>query len=126
MKKQYSNQQIWENTNKMMEAFPLNSNLTLPAKIAYVIEYNKNILLDKYQLIEQMRQNVAKKYGNYSKEQNSYILPPEKIEMAQNELNQVLEITQLIDIFTISLKDIENYNFTLQQMNALLFMIEEE
>ena len=43
MKKQYSNQQIWEYTNKMVEAFPNDSNLILPAKIAYMIEYNKMV-----------------------------------------------------------------------------------
>ena len=58
-------------------------------------------------------------------EENKYIIPQNKIQEAQHELDELLDIKQEIEINLISINDIENLHFTFPQMEALMFMIEE-
>lgn len=74
--------------------------------------------------IEQARINIIQNFGKHA-EENKYFIPDENITLAQKELNDLLNITQEIEVYTISLDDIENLQFTLPQMEALMFMIEE-
>ena len=74
--------------------------------------------------IEQARINIIQNFGEHA-EENKYFIPDENITLAQKELNDLLNITQEIEVYTISLDDIENLQFTLPQMEALMFMIEE-
>ena len=111
---------INEQFNKIFE----NSQQYLPAKVNFYIQKNKKKIAELAQEIEIARAEIIKNFGE-QKEDQKYYIPQDKIQEAQQELLDLLNIQQEIEVFTISLDDIENLHFTLPQMEALMFMIEE-
>ena len=111
---------INEQFNKIFE----NSQQYLPAKVNFYIQKNKKKIAELAQEIEIARAEIIKNFGE-QKEDGKYYIPQDKIQEAQQELLDLLNIQQEIEVFTISLDDIENLHFTLPQMEALMFMIEE-
>ena len=111
---------INEQFNKIFE----NSQQYLPAKVNFYIQKNKKKIAELAQEIEIARAEIIKNFGE-QKEDQKYYIPQDKIQEAQQELLDLLNIQQEIEVFTISLNDIENLQFTLPQMEALMFMIEE-
>ena len=111
---------INEQFNKIFE----NSQQYLPAKVNFYIQKNKKRIAELAQEIEIARAEIIKNFGE-QKEDQKYYIPQDKIQEAQQELLDLLNIQQEIEIFTISLDDIENLHFTLPEMEALMFMIEE-
>lgn len=111
---------INEQFNKVFEQ----SQQYLPAKVNFYIQKNKKKIADLAQEIEQARAQIIKNFGE-QKEDQKYYISQEKIQDAQQELKDLLDIKQEIEVYTISLDDIENLHFTLPQMEALMFMIEE-
>ena len=121
-----TNKQIWKYSNLLNEAFSEGKNAIFPIKLAYIIEFNKSVLYQKYELIERSRMAVGKKYGVLDENNEGYKISSENLEKAEKELEQLFEIEQMVDIMKIPLKDLENCDISLKQMEALLFMIEEE
>ena len=111
---------INEQFNKIFE----NSQQYLPAKVNFYIQKNKKRIAELAQEIEIARAEIIKNFGE-QKEDQKYYIPQDKIQEAQQELFDLLNIQQEIEVFTISLDDIENLHFTFPQMEALMFMIEE-
>lgn len=111
---------INEQFNKIFE----NSQQYLPAKVNFYIQKNKKKIAELAQEIEIARAEIIKNFGE-QKEDQKYYIPQDKIQEAQQELLDLLNIQQEIEVFTISLDDIENLHFTLPEMEALMFMIEE-
>ena len=111
---------INEQLNKVFE----DSQQYLPAKVNFYIQKNKKRIAELAQEIEIARAEIIKNFGE-QKEDQKYYIPQDKIQEAQQELFDLLNIQQEIEVFTISLDDIENLHFTLPQMEALMFMIEE-
>ena len=111
---------INEQLNKVFEQ----SQQYLPAKVNFYIQKNKKKIADLAQEIEQTRAQIIKNFGE-QKEDQKYYISQEKIQDAQQELKDLLNIKQEIEVYTIFLNDIENLHFTLPQMEALMFMIEE-
>ena len=123
MLKKITNEEIYfinQQLNKIFEE----SHQYLPAKVNFYIQKNKKQIMDLAMEIEQARINIIQNFGEHA-EENKYFIPDENITLAQKELNDLLNITQEIEVYTISLDDIENLQFTLPQMEALMFMIEE-
>lgn len=124
MKKIINNLKLWNIVNELKNTFEKETELVLPAKVSYIIQYNIKILMDKYELIEKARFNIGKKYGVQTEEDsNVYQIPKDKIELAQMELNQLMEIEQTVDILELHLKDLEECFLNMKQMHAILFMI---
>lgn len=92
-----------------------------PAKLTFYIEYNKKQLFEASESISASIYKIFKEYGD-----DSGTIPPEKMEIANAELAELSSIKQKIDIKKISLKDLESMEFTPQQMQALLIMINDE
>ena len=111
---------INEQFNKIFE----NSQQYLPAKVNFYIQKNKKKIAELAQEIEIARAEIIKNFGE-QKEDQKYYIPQDKIQEAQQELLDLLNIQQEIEVFTISLDDIENLHFTLPEMEALMIMIEE-
>ena len=111
---------INEQLNKVFE----DSQQYLPAKVNFYIQKNKKKIAELAQEIEISRAEIIKNFGE-QKEDQKYYIPQDKIQEAQQELFDLLNIQQEIEVFTISLDDIENLHFTFPQMEALMFMIEE-
>ena len=123
MLKKLTNNEVYsinEQFNKIFEQ----SQQYLPAKVNFYIQKNKKRIAELAQAIEIARAEIIKNFGE-QKEDQKYYIPQDKIQEAQQELLDLLNIQQEIEVFTISLDDIENLHFTLPQMEALMFMIEE-
>ena len=106
-----TNNQIYTNAIKLQEAFSDNTQ-KLPIKINFYIQKNKNLFIDLAKEIEQTRLNILKEI--------------ESEETAQQELLDLLNIEQDIQVYLINLNSFpEDLNLSLEQMNALMFMIEE-
>ena len=110
--------------NKQLNKTFEDSQQYLPAKVNFYIQKNKKRIAELAQEIEIARAEIIKNFGE-QKEDQKYYIPQDKIQEAQQELFDLLNIQQEIEVFTISLDDIENLHFTLPQMEALMFMIQE-
>lgn len=75
--------------------------------------------------IDIMRESIGKKHGTLQ-EDGTYFIAEDKIPLAQQELQELGQIEQSVDIYTISLKDLKDTLLTTKQMEALLFMIEDD
>ena len=124
MLKILTNEEIYlinQELNKVFNDF----NQYLPAKVNFYIQKNRKKIADLAKEIEQTRAEIIMNFGNEVDEIGKYFISEDKIEEAQKELQDLLNIKQELDINLISINDIENLNFTFPQMEALMFMIEE-
>lgn len=119
-----SNKDIYNNTINLQQNFNDASDLYLPVLVNFAIQKNFATLFKLSEIIEKVRTDVAKRYGN-SNGDGSYFIPEEKREIASKELDQLMEAQQSVDIYMIKIEDIKDLKMTSQQMASLLFMIEE-
>lgn len=99
----------------------------LPIKVSFYLVKNKNTLIELAQEIEKMRTNILNEYGTLDQEKNSFIIPTENTEIVNNKLTELLDITQEVKIYSVAFADFVDHNaLTPVQMEALMFMIEEE
>ena len=120
-----SNKEIFNYYQKIESAFNVD-NKYFPAKINFYIQKNKNILYNLSILIEQTKNKIAQQYGSYQEESNTYFIPFEQRKQAQQELDDLMNIEQEINILQLTFKDIEDLEFTPNQMEAIFFMIKDE
>lgn len=98
-----------------------------PAKISFIITKNIKVLKSLAEEIYLMRDNIIYHYGKPdSEEDDTYIISKENREIAQKELDDLIEMEQEVPILKLKFSDIENLEFTMNQMEAIMFMIEEE
>lgn len=120
-----NNKDIFNYYQKLESAFNVD-NKYFPAKINFYIQKNKNILYNLSILIEQTKNSIAQQYGLYQEESDSYFIPSEQRSIAQQELNDLMNVEQEVNILQLTFNDIEQLEFTPNQMEAILFMIKEE
>lgn len=119
------NKDIYNYNNNLTIAFNDN-NKYFPVKVNFIIQKNKRLLSGLSSEIDLYRRNIGELYGTLSEEEGVYNISKEKLSAAQKELNELMEVEQEVNIIMIPLKDIENLEFTSNQMDAMLFMINEE
>jgi hypothetical protein len=74
--------------------------------------------------IEEARLEIIRSYGDLSEDNTQYIIPKEKIDIAQQELNDLLALEQDVNIYTIDIDSLnDDLTLTTGQMEALMFMI---
>jgi hypothetical protein len=96
----------------------------LPVKINFYIQKNKSILYNLAQDIEEARLGILKYYGVLNEETNEYEFEKEKAEMASKELEDLFNLTQEVEIYTIDIDAFDNdTNMTIGEIDALMFMI---
>ena len=120
-----TNNQIYNYVNSLIENFS-KSDIKFPVKVNFYLQKNQNILLTLAQEIEQERVNIAQEYGILNEETEQYEVPPEKIQEASQKLNDLFDLTQEVKLYKVKLEDFGNIELTSGQMQALLFMIEDE
>ena len=118
-----TNQQIFKYSQDIVNNFS-KIDKYYPAKFNFYLQKNLKALMNGVDEIEQSRNKTIQHYGE-KKGDNEYFVPPEKIEVENAELQELLSIQQDVDIYMLKLQDIEELEFTPQQMEALMFMIEE-
>ena len=102
----------------------LNDNdLPMPVAVIFSIEKNKQILMAAAQDVEKYRMDIIKKYGK--EVDGNYNVPQDKIEIANKELQDLFSIEQEVNIYKFNIEDLGDIKLTSNQMNAILFMIED-
>ena len=102
----------------------LNDNdLQIPVAVLFSIEKNKQTLMAIAQDVEKYRMDIIKKYGE--EVDGNYNVPQDKIEIANKELQDLFSIEQEINIYKFNIEDLGDIKLTANQMNAILFMIED-
>ena len=97
--------------------------IKLPIKVNFYFQKNKNKIIELAQELEKMRLDII---NNYPKISNDAIFP-EDVERVNAELQELLNLEQDVQIYKVKLSDFpDDLNLTLAQMDALMFMIEEE
>ena len=102
----------------------LNDNdLQMPVAVLFSIEKNKQTLMAVAQDVEKYRMDIIKKYGE--EVDGNYNVPQDKIEIANKELQDLFSIEQEVNIYKFNIEDLGDIKLTSNQMNAILFMIED-
>lgn len=120
-----TNNQIYNYTDSFIKNFS-QKDIKFPVKVNFYLLKNQNVLLSLAQEIEQERVNIAQEYGILNEETRQYEVPPEKIQEAKKKLNDLFNLTQEVKIYKVKIEDFGNIELTPDQMEALLFMIEDE
>ena len=127
MRRQFSNKEILENATFLHKIFLDSSKeIVLPVKANFYLQKNLKLFLELAQEIEEAKLEIGARYGEYQAETESYMITDsEKLMQAHEELKTLFSLTQMLELYTISLEDLEDSKLTTAEMNALLFMIEE-
>lgn len=121
------NKDIIENLAKLNSSFVNSSDVFLPVKLNFFIQKNKQKLIQCAKEIEDFKMDLGRKYGNYSEETNGYSIKEEYLDLVAKELNDLAEIDQDIKIEKVNINALsDDLKLTFDQMDALMFMIEEK
>jgi hypothetical protein len=101
------------------------SEVELPAAVSFSILKNKNTLISLAEDIERYRTEVLNKYKAYFNENNVLTIPAENVNSANEELADLLAISQEVKIYTFSVENLDGVNISPAQMETILFMFEE-
>ena len=121
-----TNQQIYENAMGIMMAFSSEAKKYIPVKLNFAIQKNLATLAVLRDEIEKNRMAILTEYGTLNEEQSQYDIKPEDQEKVNQELIDLFTIEQEVEIKMCSLADIETIDLTMEQMQAIMFMITEE
>ena len=120
-----TNNQIYTYAQVLSSAFANNKSQYLPAKINFYIQKNMQVIVSLAQEIEDSRIAIIKHYGVTDKEGNITV-PDANQEVAKQEYIDLLNIEQEVKILPINIEQFGDINLSIEQMNAILFMIEGE
>ena len=119
-----TNNEIYMYAQNLMMAFE-DKDQKLPIKISFYLQKNKNTLLQLAQDIEKSRIEIAQSYGVLDEETSQYVIPPEKMEEASQELNDLFNLEQDVQIYTINIDSFgDDLTISTAQMEAIMFMID--
>ena len=97
----------------------------IPAKANFAMQKNFQTLAAAAQGIEETRLKIAKRYGDLDEEGSRYTFSDENLEIVNKELVDLLTIEQELEIRMIKIDDLGSAEFTPEQMQLLMFMIED-
>ena len=119
-----TNLQIYTYAQDLNSAFT-DKNQHLPALIGFCIQKNAQTLLALAQEVEEQRMTILRYYAE-ADEAGNLIVPDEKISQANEELQGLLDIEQEVNILKINIHKIADLDFSMEQINAIMFMVEGE
>lgn len=120
-----TNDEIYNHALRLMNTFN-NSEIIMPAAISFSILKNKNAIIAFAEDIEKCRIEVLSRYGAKASENNMLSVPTENVDKVNQELGDLLKITQEMTLYVFSIDNLEGINLSPTQMEAILFMIDEE
>ena len=103
-----------------------NFNSYIPVKVNFYLQKNMNKLAAAAEEIERARLEIAKHYGVLAEDGSGYSIPEDYIPQANQELNDLFSMEQELDIKKVSIEDFGPVELTPQQMQTIMFMIDEE
>jgi hypothetical protein len=119
-----TNLEIYSNAQALNQAFE-NFNEYLPVKVNFFMQKNIKAIHALAADIEESRIEIIRKYGVLNEETNEFNVPAESIETANAELIDLFDIEQDVNIHPISLDAFGDIKLSTEQVQALMFMIEE-
>lgn len=119
-----TNNEIYNYANSLMEYFS-DSEVKFPIKVNFYLQKNKNVLTTLAQDIEQERINIIQEYGKLDEETQQFSIPQEKMAEASEKINDLFNLTQDVNLYKVNLDSFGDMELTANQMQALLFMIED-
>lgn len=97
----------------------------LPVKVSFYLQKNKNTLVELAQDIEKTKMTIAQENGKLDETTGQYAIDPDKIEIVSQELNDLFNLEQEVNIYTIDINSLsEDLLISTAQMEALMFMID--
>lgn len=125
MLKTFTNEEIYNIGNQLSKVFGEEDNQHFfSAKINFLIQKNKKVIIDAAVDIEKTRLSILNKYGTIGEDGQINILP-EQIEKVNKELLELLKIEQQLNIYMLEFEELDGLQFTSAQMQSLMFMIED-
>lgn len=97
----------------------------MPIKINFFLQRNIQNLIKLAEEIDAAREKIAQSFGELNAERTEYLIPPDKMEEAHQELNDLFELSQEVNIHIFKLDDFNNIELTMEQLSLIMFMIEE-
>ena len=120
-----SNYTIYNAAQKINSAFTQKSQY-LPAKINFFIQKNAQMLTLAAEEIEKNRISIIQYYGVSDPESGNVEVPEDKVAEASKELEDLFSIEQDLPIHMIDINKFGDIELSLEQMNAIMFMVEGE
>ena len=120
-----TNNEIYDYANDLAENFS-NNDIKFPVKVNFYLQKNQNELMNLAQEIEKQRIEIIQEYGIFNEETQKTEVPEDKIPEATEKLNDLFDLTQEVNIYKVNIDAFGNMSLTANQMQALMFMIEEE
>lgn len=120
-----TNNEIYAYANALAGEFAQNE-VKLPIKINFYLQKNMTELIALAQDIEKQRVAIAEEYGTLNEETQQYEIPEANINAASAKLEELFGLTQDVKVYKVKLDAFGDMELTAAQMQALLFMIDEE
>ena len=117
-----TNNKIYSYAEKL-SAF--NIDVKLPVRINFFLQKNIQIIIAAGQEIDAARMGVAQQYGTLNEDGTSYNIAPDVMPTVQQELNDLFNLEQDLNIHIFKLDDFDGIDLTMDQLSAIMFMIEE-
>lgn len=122
--KTMTNGEIYQYAVALMNAGFNDNEVYMPAAVSFAIQKNKTALTSTAEDVEKGRMAIIEHYSNGQTEEG-YTIPPEAVEKANSELNDLLNIEQEIKIYMFDIDALNDIKLTSAQMQAIMFMIED-
>ena len=100
-------------------------NIPLNIKTSYLLARNRQVLTPFTDIINSQQLDLYKKYGE-STEDDTYVVPKEKMPQLEQDLNDLLEINNKVQIVKLKLEDFGDNNIPFRVIEKLLPIIIEE
>lgn len=121
-----TNGQIY-NYSKLLIKFNKNFHSDMSVVINYYIQSNISKILDAGAEVEKSIIFITNKYKDDQQNESGIIkIKDEYIDKAQKELDDLSNIKQNIDIHFIKLSDLKDIHLSTEELQAILFMIEDD
>lgn len=122
--KTMTNGEIYQYAVALMNASFNDNEVYMPAAVSFAIQKNKTALTSTAEDVEKGRMAIIEHYSNGQTEEG-YTIPPESVEKANSELNDLLNIEQEVKIYMFDIDSLNDIKLTSAQMQAIMFMIED-
>ena len=120
----FTNQEIYSMVLVYNQAFE-NMESYIPAKVNFYMQSNIKKLAAAAEEIDAARMEIVKHYGEET--EGGYTIPQESMAAAEKELAELFTIEQEIEIKKFKIDDLgDKVELTMPQMQAIMFMIEED
>lgn len=119
-----TNGEIYQLATKLNNAGFDDNRIYIPAAVNFAIQKNKMALMNIAEDVEKGRMAIIEHYSS-EKTEEGYNIPQEKVQEANDELKDLLDIEQEIKIYMFTIEALGNIELTSAQMRSLIFMIED-